>query len=384
MINVPTVVWIDEAGRIVRPNAVDFGSDTLQAVHGRESGPFLAAVRAWVREGTLLPVRQAEARARARAADARRAAGAGGVRGRAGGSTSAGAREAAERHFRRAGELSPHDWTIRRGSMPIRGLNPMGEPSSSSSTASGRRPGSPDYASLRAGAERADALCDRVLETAFAWRFPAGDARHGALTRPRPPISLNPHKRIPRISLHRGARHADVRPPPLQGRRPLPRRVGSQGDPPRRARDAGPDGAARALRGEQAARRRAHHGQPAHDGADRGADRDAGRLSAPTCAGSPATSSRPRTTRRPRSWSGPNGTPERPQGIAGLRLEGRDARGVLVVHRRGAALARRQRPDADRRRRRRRHAARAQGRSSSSAPARCPTSTRRPTPRSGA
>ncbi len=37
------------------------------------------------------------------------------------------------------------------------------------------------------------------------------------------------------------------------------------------------------------------------------------------------------------------------QGHARLRLEGRDPRGVLVVHRHGAALARRLGPDADRR-----------------------------------
>ena len=37
---------------------------------------------------------------------------------------------------------------------------------------------------------------------------------------------------------------------------------------------------------------------------------------------------------------GPEGTPEDPRRRAGVRVEGRDARGVLVVHRAGAALAR--------------------------------------------
>ena len=63
---------------------------------------------------------------------------------------------------------------------------------------------------------------------------------------------------------------------------------------------------------------------------------------------------------------GPDGTPDDPQGRSGVRLEGRDARGVLVVHRADDDVAsrsrRRRRPEHDPRRRRRRHAAAAQGR----------------------
>ncbi len=64
-----------------------------------------------------------------------------------------------------------------------------------------------------------------------------------------------------------------------------------------------------------------------------------------------------------------------PAGRAGLRLEGRDAGGVLVVHRAGARLAGRRWPQHDPRRRRRRHPPRAQGRRVRAGRRRCPTPT---------
>jgi hypothetical protein len=124
MVNVPTVVWIDEQGRIVRPQDVAFGSDRFRHLTGIDSAKHLGLLRAWVR-GEL---------------PARPAASAGGqvslptdadqqARAEFGLGQwlwSQGRREAATRHFVRAGELAPHDFTIRRGTMPMRGLDPMG------------------------------------------------------------------------------------------------------------------------------------------------------------------------------------------------------------------------------------------------------------------
>ena len=165
MVNVPTVVWIDERGRIVRPNDVAFGTDTFRHITGIEAARPLGALRAWVRgeapagraaaggeasaygrpgereraqasradmeipraerggEAPVMAARevralqpvpsQADQQARAEFGLGRWLA----ERGRG---------EAAERHFVRAGELAPHDFTIRRGTMPIRGIDPMG------------------------------------------------------------------------------------------------------------------------------------------------------------------------------------------------------------------------------------------------------------------
>jgi peroxiredoxin len=122
--NVPAVVWIDEDDRIVRPNSVAFSNDMFKEFTGAESGPHLDAVRTWVRDGSV-GMDEADARAavpdlsddevRARlhfriAVEARRR----------------GDDATARRHFRRAGELAPMDFTVRRAAMPLMGEDPFG------------------------------------------------------------------------------------------------------------------------------------------------------------------------------------------------------------------------------------------------------------------
>jgi hypothetical protein len=122
--NVPTMIWIDERGRICRPHDAQFGTDTFAAYTGKQSEPYLQMLRSWVRDGIgalpeddvrrLAPTPTLETQlARAERALAWHL-------------HEAGRAEAAERHFRRAGELAPLDWTIRRGSMPLLGENPFG------------------------------------------------------------------------------------------------------------------------------------------------------------------------------------------------------------------------------------------------------------------
>src|SRR5258708_18594529 len=43
MVNVPTVLWIDEQGRVVRPNDITYAPDTFSRITGIKSQPALAA-----------------------------------------------------------------------------------------------------------------------------------------------------------------------------------------------------------------------------------------------------------------------------------------------------------------------------------------------------
>jgi hypothetical protein len=121
--NVPTVVWIDEDDRIVRPNGVAFGSDLFKDFTGIEAGPHLDLLRQWVRAGVEptatdgpsavedLSDDEVLARLHFRVAlHARRA----------------GDSRTAMRHFELAGDLAPHDFTIRRAALPLTGDDPFG------------------------------------------------------------------------------------------------------------------------------------------------------------------------------------------------------------------------------------------------------------------
>ncbi|MGW0763922.1 redoxin domain-containing protein [Streptomyces sp. NPDC002676] len=125
LLNVPTVLWIDEQGRIVRPNDTQFATDLFRSMSGLDSAKALGALRRWVttgdcgldagsvaeltRQGT--PQQQ---RARTEAALALWL-------------LRHGHQQAAERHFETASQLAPEDVTTWRSAMPLLGVDPMGD-----------------------------------------------------------------------------------------------------------------------------------------------------------------------------------------------------------------------------------------------------------------
>jgi peroxiredoxin len=122
--NVPTVVWIDADETIVRPNGVAFGSDLFADFTGVRSGPHSEAVRSWVTRGEV-PILPEEARAAV--PDLSEDEIAARLHFRLGtDALGRGDEVRARRHLRRASELSPYDFTVRRAAMPLMGQDPFG------------------------------------------------------------------------------------------------------------------------------------------------------------------------------------------------------------------------------------------------------------------
>jgi peroxiredoxin len=117
--NVPTVVWVDEQGEMVRAQDVAFPTDTFREFHRIDSTDHLDAIRRWVRSGEV-PADDVEAHVpdpdeqlahlhyrlalHLWRADSR---------------------DAAQRHFDRAAELAPLDFTVRRAVLPLLGKDPF-------------------------------------------------------------------------------------------------------------------------------------------------------------------------------------------------------------------------------------------------------------------
>jgi len=123
--NVPSVVMIDEHDRIVQPNWNAYATDTFKEYTGIDSGAQLDVIRQWVLHDTpMMSSDEAKSAVGDLSADEEHARLhfriANHLRG-------AGDEAGAARNFDRAAELAPHDWTIRRAMMPLRGGDPFGD-----------------------------------------------------------------------------------------------------------------------------------------------------------------------------------------------------------------------------------------------------------------
>jgi len=118
--NVPSVVWVDEDGTVVKPPTIAPGDDQFRDFTHIDSATHHDALRRWVRDGEL-PV-DANAPPPTRTPDEQLALAerrlAAWLHGRGNG-------QAAAAHLARAVELAPWDWTIRRGGIALRGDDPF-------------------------------------------------------------------------------------------------------------------------------------------------------------------------------------------------------------------------------------------------------------------
>ena len=118
--NVPSVVWVDEDDRIVKPPTIAPGDDQFVDFTMIRADQHHDLLRAWVRDDVL--PESARAEAPARTDDEQRALA---HRRIAAHHQRAGRTEAARVQLARAQELAPWDWTVRRGGIAMTGGDPF-------------------------------------------------------------------------------------------------------------------------------------------------------------------------------------------------------------------------------------------------------------------
>jgi len=127
MVNVPTGVWIDERGKIVRPNEVAFVDDRFKTFSGLDSEPYLTALRDWVDKGSKSVYAMSEEKLRDKLSagnpDFAMAAAEFGL-----GQYlyKAGRLREAIPHFKEAQRLNPKDWNYKRQAYALSGEKDYG------------------------------------------------------------------------------------------------------------------------------------------------------------------------------------------------------------------------------------------------------------------
>jgi len=129
MVNVPTAVWINEKGMIVRPNEVAYVDNRYKAMHGIDAGPYLDAIRDWVAKGDASVYALSPDDVRRR------------MHGRTGSEALAAANfrlgqylyqqghhQAAQRSFAEAKRLHPENWSFKRQSWELEELGKASGP----------------------------------------------------------------------------------------------------------------------------------------------------------------------------------------------------------------------------------------------------------------
>ncbi len=124
IVNVPTTVWIDEQRRLVRPPAIAPADDRFRDFTQIDSSVHHAALRRWVLDD-VAPLTEAEIHDRQARPD-RAVQQARAERRLAVHLLRVGEPDRAQQHLAAALALAPNDWTIQRGSMPLRGEDPFG------------------------------------------------------------------------------------------------------------------------------------------------------------------------------------------------------------------------------------------------------------------